>query len=410
NFSVISHNGASGVYPGCTDLAYKQAVDDGADYIDCPVQVTKDGTLVCLNSADLTLSTTAATSSFNSRFSVIPDIQSDRGIFTFNLTWQEIQKSLKPDISNPQLKYQLLRNPLYKNAGNFMTFTDFLAFAKDKAISGVLIGIENAAFLAEHLGFSVIDAVLKALDNAGYNNQTRLEVIIQSRDSSVLMKMRQKTNYKLVYMIDEFIRDASPSSMKDIAGFAHSVAIHKESIYPKSAGFIVAKTEIAAKFKSANISVFGYLFANEFTSQPWDFYSDATMEIKEYVQQAGVDGIITDFPRTAVAYRRNSCLNLGHKTPRYMLLVEPAALLAILPPQAMPPALPPMPTLTVADLVEPPLPPASLNMPSSLGATVSPAPVTPNGEPFYSVSLHVSLLLTMASFLLIQCGAGWVLR
>ncbi|KAI3831860.1 hypothetical protein MKX03_022232 [Papaver bracteatum] len=40
---VISHNGANGVFPPCTDLAYQQAVDDGADIIDCSVQITKDG-------------------------------------------------------------------------------------------------------------------------------------------------------------------------------------------------------------------------------------------------------------------------------------------------------------------------------------------------------------------------------
>ncbi|KAI3898047.1 hypothetical protein MKX03_006738 [Papaver bracteatum] len=56
---VISHNGASGVFPPCTDLAYQQAVDDGADIIDCSVQITKDGIAFCADSADLTGSTTA---------------------------------------------------------------------------------------------------------------------------------------------------------------------------------------------------------------------------------------------------------------------------------------------------------------------------------------------------------------
>lgn len=36
---IISHNGASGDYPDCTDLAYRKAVADGADVIDCTVQV-----------------------------------------------------------------------------------------------------------------------------------------------------------------------------------------------------------------------------------------------------------------------------------------------------------------------------------------------------------------------------------
>jgi glycerophosphoryl diester phosphodiesterase len=36
---IISHNGASGDYPDCTDLGYQKAVADGADIIDCTVQV-----------------------------------------------------------------------------------------------------------------------------------------------------------------------------------------------------------------------------------------------------------------------------------------------------------------------------------------------------------------------------------
>lgn len=87
---IISNNGASGVYPGSTDLAYQQAIDDGADIIDCSVQMTKDGISFCLNTADLMADTTAMTK-FMSRSSNIPEIQPKSGIFSFDLTWNEIQ-------------------------------------------------------------------------------------------------------------------------------------------------------------------------------------------------------------------------------------------------------------------------------------------------------------------------------
>jgi glycerophosphoryl diester phosphodiesterase len=92
---IISHNGASGDYPGCTDLAYQKAVDDGADVIDCPVQVTKDGVLVCMSSVNLLDDTTVARSQFASQTAVIKEIQSARGVFTFNLTWDDIVKNLR---------------------------------------------------------------------------------------------------------------------------------------------------------------------------------------------------------------------------------------------------------------------------------------------------------------------------
>jgi glycerophosphoryl diester phosphodiesterase len=88
---IISKYGASGDYPACTDIAYKQAILDGADVIDCPVQMSKDGTPFCLSSADLLESTTVAQTSFRNFAMSIPAIKPDPGIFSFNLTWTDIK-------------------------------------------------------------------------------------------------------------------------------------------------------------------------------------------------------------------------------------------------------------------------------------------------------------------------------
>lgn len=96
---IISSNGANGDYPGATDLAYQKAVEDGVDIIDCSVQMTKDGVALCLPSIDLMPSTTAA-GPFMSRAAKIDPIQSAMGIFSFDLTWEEIQ-SLKRKRDQP---------------------------------------------------------------------------------------------------------------------------------------------------------------------------------------------------------------------------------------------------------------------------------------------------------------------
>lgn len=95
---IISHNGASGDYPDCTDLAYRRAVEDGADIIDCPVQVTSDGVPICMSSINLMDDTTITRSPFSSRTSLIPDVSVTPGIFTFNLTWDEIRQNLKREL------------------------------------------------------------------------------------------------------------------------------------------------------------------------------------------------------------------------------------------------------------------------------------------------------------------------
>lgn len=88
---IISKYGASGDYPACTDLAYKKAKSDGADVIDCPVQISKDGVPFCLSSIDLSTTTTVAQSKFGTRKTIIPEIQKGSGIYTFSLTWNEIK-------------------------------------------------------------------------------------------------------------------------------------------------------------------------------------------------------------------------------------------------------------------------------------------------------------------------------
>ncbi|KAM7495618.1 hypothetical protein LguiB_030227 [Lonicera macranthoides] len=86
NVVVISHEGASGVYPGCTDLAYQTATIDGADVLDCPVQMTKDGVPICLGSINLISRTTVALSDFSNLTRTIPELGGGKGIFTFDLT------------------------------------------------------------------------------------------------------------------------------------------------------------------------------------------------------------------------------------------------------------------------------------------------------------------------------------
>ena len=105
DFLVISKNGASGDYPGCTDLAYEKAIQYGADVIDCSVQMSSEGTPFCSSSIDLTQSTMVIQSPFRNGSTIIPEISSDPGIYTFSLTWPEIQSLTRkfPHLANSYL-------------------------------------------------------------------------------------------------------------------------------------------------------------------------------------------------------------------------------------------------------------------------------------------------------------------
>ncbi|KAK2969830.1 hypothetical protein RJ640_000647 [Escallonia rubra] len=386
---VISREGASGDYPGCTDLAYAKAISDGVDILDCPVQMTKDGIPFCLASINLMDGMTVAQSLFSNLTTIIPELQADNGIFSFSLTWSQIQ-SLKPAISNPEMEYSLFRNPKFRYSGKLLTLSEFLALANNAtSVSGVLIGIENASYLAEKQGLSVTDAVLDALSRAGYSNETDKRAMILSSNSSVLKNIKRRSNYELVYEVDENIRDAQNSAVMDIKEFAHSVVMNKDSIFPRNAAYLTGATDVVPKLQASNLSVYVQLFSNEIQSQAWDFFSDPYLEINTFVERAQVNGVITDFPATATRYRRNRCLRLGDKTPPYMNPVEPGSLLQYIYPQ--PPAEAPNPVLTDSDVIEPPLP--SVVKPSTNGTgnngPAAAAPTSPNGQ--HKVVLHIFL-------------------
>ena len=46
---VVAHRGASDEHAEHTLAAYKQAIDDGADALECDVRLTRDGVLICVH-------------------------------------------------------------------------------------------------------------------------------------------------------------------------------------------------------------------------------------------------------------------------------------------------------------------------------------------------------------------------
>lgn len=395
---IIAPEGASGDYPGCTNLAYTKAASDGADVLGCPVQMTKDGIPFCLGSINLIDRTTAAQSPFNSIADTVPELQIKNGILSISLNWSDIQR-LNSSISTQYADYRLSRNPKARNDGSFMSLEDFLIFSKNAtSVSGVMISIENAAYLAKQ-GLDVTGAVSDALSKAGYNNQTAKKVMIQSNDSSVLEEFK-KSSYELVYLVDDNIGDIKNSTILEIKTFAKSVVITKESVFPSDDAFIIGQTNIVQKLQSANLPVYVRLFNNEFVSQAWDFFSDSSSELNNYVLGAGVDGVVTEYPGTAARYRRNRCL--GFKDlPQYMSPALPGSLLGLMAPQFMPPVEAPNPMLTDNNVTEPPLPPVAKINPSSDNGTARAPASAPNGQTSVVASILMSSVAVFLAIIMV---------
>ncbi|KAK1394526.1 Glycerophosphodiester phosphodiesterase [Heracleum sosnowskyi] len=356
---VISHNGASGDYPGCSDLAYHKAIADGADIIDCTVQMSKDKVAFCLANIDLSAITTALTT-YMDRSATVHEIQAQNGIFAFDLDWSEIE-ALKPTIEIPWKDSGLVRNPKNKNKGKFVTLASFLDLAKANKTGGVLINIQNAAFLASKKGIGVVDAVTKALTNASFDKPSEQKVLIQSDDSSVLAAFKDKPNYQRVLTIKDTKSDAPKSVVDEIKKNADGVVVDRETVVQQNSGFFTtAFTKVVEEMHASNISVYVAPLRNEFVFLNFDYLSDPYLQLATYFSSQMLDGVITDFPATAVAYMRNPCSDVNN--PNIVLPVRPIEagdLAKQIDPVALPPALPPKPALESSDVNDPPLPPVA---------------------------------------------------
>ncbi|KAL7130874.1 hypothetical protein ABFS83_13G161400 [Erythranthe nasuta] len=389
---IISSEGASGDYPGCTDKAYAKAVSDGVDILDCPVQITNDGIPFCLGSINLMDKSNAVESIFSNMATTNPDLNIRDGIFAYNLTWIQIQ-TLKPAISNPYSNYSLFRNPRARNDGKFMQLTDFLAFANNSSsVKGVLISIENAAYLAEKQGLGVTDTVLDALRKSGHNNQTSKKIMIKSSDSAVLEKFKSSGNYELVYLVDEDISDILNSTIVEIKEFATAVVISKRSVFPTDEAYMTGQTSVVPKIQAFNLPVYVQIFQNEFVAQAWDFFSDAYLEMLNYVDAMNINGVVTDYPATAAKFKRNRCLGYKNRPP-YMTPVPPGGLIGLMAPDSLPPTEAPYPVLTGDDVAEPPLPPV-IERSDGNGST---APAPKNGQAILIPSITTTLSSIVAS-------------
>ncbi|XP_050378151.1 glycerophosphodiester phosphodiesterase GDPDL6-like [Argentina anserina] len=357
---IITRNGASGNYPGCTDLAYQAAIDEGTDIIDCSVQMSSDGVAFCLDAIDLN-SGTNALSQFMDKSETIPELQPEAGVFSFQLKWEEIQ-SLKPQIQSPfGTKENLYRNPANKDVGKLVTLTEFLELAKKKATTGIMINIQNAPYLASKAGLDIVGTVTSALKNATLDEQSTQKVIIRSDDTSVLSKFADVKTYKKVLSIEEKISSVPQESIDEIKNFADGVTVNKDSAILSSNFFIKGETRVIKDLKAANLTVYINSLKNEFTSLMFDFLADPISEIATYAQGLNVDGIITDFPGTASKFMRSPCTNLDPQADvAYPILpIEPGSLLNLMPPEQMAPADAPLPPLDSKTIVDPPLPPVA---------------------------------------------------
>jgi len=308
---VIAHRGASGERPEHTLESYQRAIDQGADYIEPDLVMTRDGVLIARHENEIAGTTDVAQHpEFASRRRTqVIDGETMTGWFTEDFTLAEI-KTLRARERLPALRPA---NRAFDGRFSVPTFEEIMQLAQqaNRTRTGASrIGVYPETKHPAHfqgLGLAQERPVLETLDRHGYAGRGS-PVFIQSFDPNNLRQLRAMTPLPLVQLLEYEIGD-----MARIAQYAHCIGIAKT----------LATAESVAEAHAHGLAVHAWTFRAENEFLPNDLkigqspaaHGDLRSEITRYLE-LGVDGFFTDYPAIGVAVRDAWAAAAAGKRPR----------------------------------------------------------------------------------------------
>ena len=315
---VIAHRGASGERPEHTLAAYERAIDQGADYIEPDLVVTRDGVLVARHENEISGTTDVASrSEFAGRQrSKTIDGELVTGWFAEDFTLSEL-RTLRARERLPGVRPQNVR---YDGLWQIPTLEEVVKLVRAKeAETGRRIGLypelKHPHFLLQTEGIDTVDLLLLELKRLGVTPDD--PVFIQSFEIAPLRRVKQRSGFRLVQLVsveggpaDEpaltYAEMLSPSGLAAIAGYADAVGADLRLVI----GGDGRPTSLVADAKAAGLGVHAWTLRKENAFLPPSLRGpggDAAKGCSEtlfgMLADAGVAGVFTDDPVLAVAAR-----------------------------------------------------------------------------------------------------------
>ena len=159
---IIAHRGASGLYPEHTALAYRTAIEQGADFIEPDLVMTKDGVLIARHDHYLSATTNIAEHpEFADRKRVLQTPLGDQeDWWADDFTLAEL-KTLKARQQFPT------RSMEYNDQLDILTFDEVIDIALEAAANGRPVGLHVEAKAPGYfasVGLDMVDPILEALE------------------------------------------------------------------------------------------------------------------------------------------------------------------------------------------------------------------------------------------------------
>jgi glycerophosphoryl diester phosphodiesterase len=334
---VIGHRGASGYVPEHTLTSYFIAIQQGADYAEPDLVMTKDGVLVARHENEISGTTDVADHPEFARRRTRKSIDGMEleGWFTEDFTLAEL-KTLRareriPDIRPGNTRFNdQFEIPTFDEILRMLRALDAQRAAAARALAAVSPGkkrplkanltrdTQGGAMLTrpigvypetkhpsyfDDIGLSMDRPLLAALSRHGYKGP-KAPVFIQSFEVVNLKRLRKKTNLPMVQLIEAegspfndkrtYAEIISPAGLKDVATYANAIGPNKSLIIPRDAnGKLTTPTSLVRDAHAAGLGLHPWTFRAEPNFLPAG--TDLTSEIKAFIA-AGVDGFFTDQP------------------------------------------------------------------------------------------------------------------
>ena len=314
---VIAHRGASGERPEHTIASYSRAIDQGADFIEPDLVLTKDGILVARHENEISETTDVADKPEFADRKTTKTIDGHKmtGWFTEDFTLAEL-KTLRAKERLPQLRKD---NMAFDGQFEIPTFEEILTLAKAHNV-GVYPETKHPSYFAS-IGLPHEAPLLAMLTRFGHVTKDA-PIFIQSFEVENLKALRPKTKLRLIQLMDEkgspadrsdltYTQMATAEGLKIVATYADGVGPNKAMVIPRTLiGNLGTPTTLVADAHKVGLAVHPWTFRRENYFLPLAQKSgidprgigDVQAEMKAFLA-TGVDGIFSDNVAEAVSAR-----------------------------------------------------------------------------------------------------------
>ncbi|MDZ4306814.1 MAG: glycerophosphodiester phosphodiesterase [Allopontixanthobacter sp.] len=308
---IIAHRGASGERPEHTLEAYDLAIDQGADYIEPDLVVTKDGVLVARHENEISGTTdVAARPEFAERKRTKSiDGNSVTGWFAEDFTLAEL-RTLRARERLPQIRPA---NARFDGLYQVPTFAEVIALVRAReALSGKRIGLypelKHPAFLTQETGIDTAALLVEELDRAGLTPDD--PVFIQSFEVAPLRQLNASGEWKLVLLMApeggpadtpslSYAAMARPAGLAEVAQYADAIGVAIPMVLNANG----SATSLVADAHAAGLQVHAWTLRKEnaFLPPALRFGDDPSAAgnlpaLWALLKGAQVDGVFTDDP------------------------------------------------------------------------------------------------------------------